>query len=151
MMLQGGGMDIRMAIPVVIVLIAASSTACGRLTDPDEDWHRRPGVIEIGGAQPAPLEVADTVATGTMSLTVRTWGSSTCTRADGARVELNDPEAIIRPYDLIATRRICTDDLASFPREVNVVWQRPGWWTIRVVGRNLQGDVAEFEHNVFVE
>jgi hypothetical protein len=135
-----------------IAAVTAVTASCSTLTDPDDRWRRQAGLIDIGSNQPTPIELPDTIqGTGPRSVVVRTWGSSSCTRPAGADVEQGDDyTAVIRPYDRVAIRGICTDDLAPHPRDVEIVFDRAGTWSVRVIGRGPDGEEAVFEAPVVV-
>ena len=129
------------------VLIVAS---CGSLTEGEYQWRRQPGLIDVGSSHMLPITLPDTIqGAGPRTVVVQTRGSSSCTRADGADVEYGDLVVTIRPMDLVATRGICTDDLAPHPRNVTINLDTFGTWTVRVVGRSLDNN-AVFETQVVV-
>jgi hypothetical protein len=135
------------------LLVAAMLLSLAGCADPfaEDEWRRRIGVIDVGGSQPGTLQLPDTVAIATtFTVTVRTYGSSTCTRADGARVEVEGLVAEITPYDRVLEEGVCTDDLAPFPRVVALRFDEPGEALVRVVGRSISGFGAEIERSLFV-
>jgi hypothetical protein len=126
----------RTALAALLALAACSNPF-------DTDWERRIGDIMVSADPRAPssLQVPDTVQAGA-SFTARviTYGSSSCTRADGADVRVQGSVAEITPYDLHATgNAVCTADLAPFSREVQLRFGAPGTATVRVLGRPVQG------------
>lgn len=139
--------------PKNILMAAAivAATSCSSVVGSDDGWHRVLGLISIGGEQQPPVEMPDTLhGTGTASVVVRTWGSSSCTRADGAVVEYGDFTIVIRPYDRVFTGGVCTDDLAPHPRDVQLSFDGTGAWTVQVVGRSFTNGHV-FEKEVIVE
>jgi hypothetical protein len=70
---------------------------------------------------------------------VTTFGSSTCTRPNGAAVTVTGHTAEIVPYDSVPapdTQMGCTDDLRAFPRTVTLRFRASGVWTVRLIGRD---------------
>jgi hypothetical protein len=115
------------------------------------EWQRTVGVIDTGNSLPETLQLPDTVTAGTtFTVVVETYGSSSCTRADGARVEVDGLVAEITPYDRVLLEGICTDDLAPFPRAVDVRFDEAGEALVRLVGRTIFGDRAEIEGSPIV-
>lgn len=137
-------------IPALAPLLLLA--ACSGVTGPEPGSRRVVGVIDIGSRVPGSLAVPDTVAAGAQfTVTVTTFGSSSCTRADGAEVEVRGLVAEIVPYDREATgARVCTDDLRPFPRKVTVSFAGPGQATVRVRGRALGGGSPVLETRVVV-
>ncbi|MEW5931336.1 MAG: hypothetical protein AB1941_28045 [Gemmatimonadota bacterium] len=136
----------RLAVPALLALAACG----GGLSDPGS--RRVPGVIDTGGGGDRALAVPDTVAAGApFTVAVTTFGSSSCTRPDGAELEVRGLVAEVVPYDREAAgARVCTDDLAPFPRDVTVRFASPGRATVRVRGRDLRGRPAVVEAGVVV-
>jgi hypothetical protein len=131
--------------------IVATLLGCASLVGPERTWERQVGVIEIGGDQPPPIELPDTVEQGVpFATSVVTFGSSTCVRADGAEVNTSGLTAHIIPYDLVAVTGVCTDDLAPYPREVTLQFDEAGEATVRVLGRTLLGEPAQYETRLLV-
>jgi hypothetical protein len=123
------------------VLALALLPACMNLLGPGTQWQRVVGVIEIGGDQPPPLHLPAEVRAGVpFTAMVVTWGSGSCTRADGAEVVWSAAGAQITPYDREAVRGVCTDDLRPYPREVTLRFEQPGETEVRVVGRPILTD-----------
>jgi hypothetical protein len=118
---------------------------------PDYRWEREVGAIEIGLAQPAPIRLPETVQRGVPFVaTVATFGSGTCTRPDGAEVHVSGLIAEVTPYDLKATRGACTDDLVPYPREVSLRFDQAGEALVRVLGRTLRSEPAQYEARLVV-
>lgn len=75
-----------------------------------------------------------------ITLTVMTYGSSSCTTSDGAAIDVTGLVATITPLDRIPRGSVaCTADLASHPRAVQLTFGAPGEATIRVIGRTFDG------------
>jgi hypothetical protein len=137
-------MNRRLAVPTLLALAAA----CSGLADPGS--RRVPGLIDTGGGDDRALAVPDTVAAGA-PFTVTTFGSSSCTRPDGAELEVRGLVAEVVPYDRDATgAQVCTDDLRAYPRAVTVRFAGPGQAVVRVRGRDLRGRPAVVEASVVV-
>ncbi len=118
---------------------------------PEREWERQVGAIEIGGAQEPPIELPDTVEQGVpFASTVVTFGSGNCVRADGADVDVSGLTAHITPYDLVAITGVCTDDLAPYPREVTLQFDEVGEATVWVHGRTLLGEPTQYEAQLLV-
>jgi hypothetical protein len=134
-----------------LVAAAVLITAyCGGPTEAEYQWRRQPGLIDVGSSHTAPISLPDTIqGAGSRTVVVQTRGSSSCTRAAGADVEYGHLAVTIRPMDLVATRGICTDDLAPHPRNVTINFNNVGTWTVRVVGRSFESN-AVFETQVVV-
>jgi hypothetical protein len=122
----------RLLFPPLLLL-----AACGGATGPDPGTRRVVGVVDVGGGSPRSRVAPDTVAAGApFTVTVATFGSSSCTRADGAELQVRGLVAEIVPYDREAAGPVaCTDDLRPFPRDVAVRFAGPGQGTVRVLGR----------------
>jgi hypothetical protein len=132
------------------ILASAVVAGCTSMLE-SREWERVVGVIDPGGMPMLPFQAPDTVRAGVQfQVHVVTYGSSACTRADGA--EVRRPAAFtaeITPYDLQALQGICTDDLRPFARSAAVRFDEAGDALIRVVGRSFTG-TAEFEKTVVV-
>ncbi|CAN5701051.1 hypothetical protein BH23GEM6_BH23GEM6_18780 [soil metagenome] len=118
----------------VLLLLAG----CNSVLNPIA-WERVIGVTEIGGSQPPPIQLPEVIRSGeSFPATVVTYGSGSCTRADGAEVQRTPQGLDITPYDLRATGNVnCTDDLAVRSRTVSLRLEGPGEAVIRVIGRRL--------------
>jgi hypothetical protein len=134
----------------MLVLAAAVLAGCASMLE-SREWERVVGVIDPGGMPVPSYQAPDTVQAGAQfQVHVTTYGSSTCTRADGAEVRrLSGTVAEITPYDRQPLSGICTSDLVPFPRTVDVRFDEAGEALIRIVGRSFQG-TAEFEKTVVV-
>lgn len=135
------------------ILICGVAAACS--ADPaDPQDSREPGIIEIhaSGATGGVLQLPETIHAGeTFQATVTTFGSSSCTRADGADVQQSASLAEITPYDLWASENVdCTDDLRALPRSVSLRFDAPGDAVIRIRGRSLFRPEAVIEQHVTV-
>jgi hypothetical protein len=137
-------------LPVLAPLLLLAACGGGTVFEPGS--RRVVGVIDVGGAGREALAAPDTVAAGApFAVTVTTFGSSSCTRPDGAELEVRGLVAELVPYDREATgTRACTDDLRPFPRTVTVRFSAPGQATVRALGRGLGGGAAVVEARVVV-
>jgi hypothetical protein len=132
------------------ILASAVLAGCASMLE-SREWERVVGVIDPGGMSMPPFQAPDTVQAGVQfQVHVTTYGSSTCTRADGAEVRRpSGAVAEITPYDRQPLSGICTSDLAPFPRTVDVRFDEAGEALIRIVGRSFTG-TAEFEKAIVV-
>jgi hypothetical protein len=98
------------------------------------------------------IRAPNTVQAGqSFTVTVTTYGSSTCLKSDGADVQVRDFTAEVTPWDLdLWGATVCTADLASHPREVELAFDRPGQATIRVLAQNEAGAAVVREQVVTV-
>ncbi len=136
------------------LLALAVAAACSEATMAKQ-WQRVPGVISISDDRETPwaLTIPDTVTAGiSFTAQVTTFGSGTCTRADGATVQTAGSVAEIAPFDLDVTSGpgVCTDDLRPFPRDVQLLLTVPGEALVRVRGTNIFGAPATLERRIFV-
>ena len=116
-------------------------------------WTRDMGTIGIHqhAATPGVLISPDTVRAGVpFTVTVTTYGSSSCTRPDESDVTTFGFLIEVIPFDQRLTRGVCTDDLRAFPRAVTVTFPQPGRGLLRVRGRSLFGGTEVVERNVTV-
>jgi hypothetical protein len=116
------------------------------------EWERRIGYLDGNLGIPV-LQSPDSVQAGQpFSVHVTTLGNS-CTRPDGAEIDL-DPDLprlrVIRPFDLHRTDGICRDIGRALTREVVVRFDHPGEATIRVVGDSHPDLSNQFEARVVV-
>jgi hypothetical protein len=81
------------------------------------------------------ITAPDTVRVATpFTVTVTTFGSSSCTQPAGATLTVTGLVATITPYDLFSTGGGCTGDIAPRPHPVKLVFGFAGRATIRVRG-----------------
>ncbi|HEY0735723.1 MAG TPA: hypothetical protein VGD69_12505 [Herpetosiphonaceae bacterium] len=87
----------------------------------------------------------------TITLTVNTYGSSSCTTPDGARVEVNGLTATITPLDRIPRGDVaCTSDLAARPHTVEVTFAEAGEAVIRVIGQGFENAQTVKEQRITI-
>ena len=139
----------RFALLPLLALAACSSATMAR------EWERVPGIISIYDDRETPqaLVIPDTVTAGVnFTARVTTFGSGSCTRADGATVQITGSVAEITPFDLdaIGGGGVCTDDLRAFPRDVQLLLTVRGEGLVRVRGTNIAGAPATVERRIFV-
>ena len=117
---------------LIVVIGALIGTAgCGLL---DPDTNRVVGLI---GSDPTmTIEAPDTVQLGVaFAATVNSFGSSSCTTADGVKLMLTPAEARVIPYDRVSTGNFaCTADVAPHPHPVELHFTQVGAATIVAVG-----------------
>ncbi len=123
-----------------LLAVSAAVLQCTLLTGPE--WVLVRGYIEAETLGQV-LVLPDTVQVDrAVEAVITTFGSSTCTKPDGAVVTVTGHTTEIVPYDLVPapdSRVNCTDDLRAFPRTVTLRFRESGVWTVRLIGR---GDVS---------
>jgi len=134
-----------------VLLALTTMVACSTPADPD-DWQR-----VVGWANPLMSSVqaielpSQVVANQPFDVTIRTLGSSSCTRADGARASIDQNVAVVTAYDRVAPPNTgCTRDLRAFPRTVSVTFASPGVATIRLNTRTPEGVTSSFDWTIEV-
>ncbi|MEO8448840.1 MAG: hypothetical protein ABI647_03560 [Gemmatimonadota bacterium] len=111
-------------------------------TGPTESgWTRALGLVDEGTPPFTGLTAPDTVrARRQFEITVRTFGSSSCTRPDGYDLVAAPLRAEVRPYDLTAPLgSVCTEDYGAFPRTVPIRFEAAGIAEIVVEGHGFDG------------
>lgn len=142
------------AVPSLALVLAAA--ACGGGGDPLDSldgWK-----VVVGRISPSLSSVQAARAPATarvgvpFTVTVTTVGSGSCTRAAGARVSrVNARFVVVEPLDR-ERDGTCTDDLASYPRDVRVTFEEAGDAVVRVSGRAFTpGEPATVDLPVRVE
>lgn len=137
-----------------VLLMGAVALLAGCSTDPSSE--RVVGQILVDSTMgPYVLKTImapDTVDPETsLTITINTFGSSSCTQPDG--VDLATAGTLVRivPYDLLSSGRFtgCTADFASRAHPVALDFPSSGSLTIRAVGR--VGNVLDsIEHTVHI-
>jgi hypothetical protein len=123
----------RAASALATLLLAACTPVLG-----PAGWERVVGVVDTEARLAAPIALPASARVGVaFTATVTTHGSGSCTRADGADVDIDGLNADVTPYDREARRGVCTDDLAPYPRSVTLRFVTAGEARIRVLGRPL--------------
>jgi hypothetical protein len=112
--------------------------ACTGCTEPS--WNRSLGLIQEGFSPLTSLTAPDTVrARLPFEITVQTFGSGSCTRADGYEVDIAPLWVEVRQYDLTApSGTACTLDYHGLPRTVPIRFDSVGTGQIVLVGRGRQ-------------
>ena len=130
-------MDMRTLAALSIAVLAASG--CDIL---DPGWSRRLGLVMEDPHHFHSLIAPDVVTRGTpFQITASTFGSSSCTRADGYELDALPAAAEIRLYDKSASSgTACTADFGSFPRTITLQFEQAGTAEIRVIGRGEGAD-----------
>jgi len=100
------------------------------------------GFVSNGVSGTVIIEAPDTVQAGSaFEVTVNTFGSSSCVRAERLDVEVTDSVARLTPYDRVAPEGIpCTEDFSAHPRAASVTFPSRGTGTLEVLGRGSAGD-----------
>lgn len=124
----------RALLPALAAAALLTATACDIL---DPGWSRRLGLVMAGIPPMTSLVAPDAVTHGIpFQITASTFGSSSCTRADGYEVTATAGAYEVRLYDQSAPpNTACTEDLRSFPRTLTVQFDQAGSAEIRVIGR----------------
>ncbi len=133
-------------MPRVTLIGLVALTACSSATAPD-GWRRVIGRIEPAMSSVQAIKLpSEAVVNVPFVITATTLGSSSCTRSDGATSSVTGSLVVITPYDRVAPEgTACTRDLHSFPRDASVTLSSAGLATIRVVARDLNGELLTYE------
>lgn len=126
----------------ISLLVVALLPACSGPQTPQPSTKRVIGLIPVDRfPELTVLDVPPEVrANQPFTITVTTYGSSSCTIIDGADVQVTGVVALITPYDRQPVGNIaCTADLALHPRNVPVTLSTAGRTTIRIIGQNFDG------------
>ena len=116
-------------------------------------WERAIGQMDPSHAT---VQAVSAPATATVnvpfSVTVRTLGSSICTRVANTEVSVTGLTVTVTPYDEYArTMPYCTNDQKAFEHTASVTVASPGTATIRVSARSLQGVPINIDRVVTVQ
>lgn len=100
------------------------------------------GFVDGGTSVGIVLEAPDTVLAGSaFDVTVNTFGSSSCVRAERLDVEVTGAVARLTPYDRVAPAGSpCTPDLSAHPHTASVTFASPGPATLEVFAQAGTGD-----------
>lgn len=134
---------------IVAVMAAASVASCSS-TEPG--YVQRLGLV-IEGEPPMTSLVAPTTAQRGVSFVVRatTFGSGSCTHPNGYELNVEPTRAEIRLYDNYDPPNTpCTEDLASFPREVTLRFDQAGTAEVVVIGRGFDDKVKSISQSIAV-
>ena len=128
-----------MLVAACVLLAACDAYAFG--------WDSSTGTVVIGFVSNGVsgtviIEAPDTVLAGSsFDVTVNTFGSSSCVRAERLDVEVTDSVARLTPYDRVAPAGIpCTEDLRVHPHVASVTFPSRGDRMLEVLGRSGTGD-----------
>lgn len=132
-----------------------AALGCSLVAGPE--YRRVLGIVDIGDARARILRAPDTTRVGIpFQVEVGTYGSGSCTRADGTTVTVQGNLAEIVLFDRERVGGACTTDLSPFQRTTTVQFDEAGTATLRVRGRSLyrtvdRGDsVVVFERSIVV-
>ena len=111
-------------------------------------WTLGPGRVDPSLSSIQAIATPPTVRVGeSFTLTINTFGSGSCTRADGERVERRGGATHVTPLDWEAPAGSpCTRDLRYFPHEVTLRFDEPGDVTIVVHARDRQQQLVTYDH-----
>ena len=125
------------AAALSVALGAAAAAALGACGGPTAaDAPRVVGVIGVDRGPPPAPALPDTVRAGVaFTVQVTTYGSGSCTRPDGATVQVAGLAAEVTPYDRDPVQAACTRDLRAYPRPAAVRFDAAGPAVVRVRGR----------------
>lgn len=126
---------VRASAAALVGLVALGAAGCYGLTEPGT--IRTVGIITPGGPSPDVLEAPVPLEAGRpQTVTVNTFGSSTCVRPDGVTLKVEGMVVEIVPYDLVplSPAAMCTRDMAPRPHPVTVTFDRTGTALFRIIG-----------------
>lgn len=132
----------------MIAVAAVVLAACQSKDVFDADWQRDVGVVDpaLSSVQMISAPTQANVNTA-FTVTVRTLGSSSCTRVAETEVAVSGLNVDITPYDeYTRSVPVCTTDLRAFEHQARVTVGTAGEARIRLHARTLAG--AAFTHDV---
>ena len=112
---------------LILTGVLVGLAGCSTFTGPDT--RRVVGLIDAGGFGLPTIVAPDTVQVGgSFTVTVHSFGSSSCTTPDGVDLTLTPTEARVTPYDRVPAdrRAVCTADLSPRPHPVELRFPRAG-------------------------
>lgn len=117
------------------------------LTPPAAGWRLLPGRIDVARSSVQAIASPPSVRAGeTFTVTINTYGSSSCTRPNGHRLRVSGRTADITALDWEAPDDTpCTRDLRYFPHQIPLRFERAGDATLRVRARDPRGDEATYD------
>lgn len=135
---------------VALALGVGLLQSCTSATAPD--WTRGLGLLLEGTPPMTSLIAPSAVHPGvSFAVTASSFGSGSCTEADGYQLDAGAARAEIRLYDKSAPpQSICTEDLRSFPRELLLRFEQPGTVEVVVIGRDYAGGPREVRQTITV-
>jgi len=136
--------------------IAALSIAVLALAGCDivePEWTVELGHVIEGDPPMTSLIAPDAVTRGTpFQITASTFGSSSCTHADGFTLGKTPTLAEVRLFDRLAPPgTACTEDFGSFPRIITLQFDEVGTAEIRVIGRGDGKAIRVVKKTITVE
>ena len=134
---------------LVFVVGTAFLASCSS-TEPG--YVQKLGLVMEGDPPMTSLVAPATVQRG-VSFVVRatTFGSGSCTHPNGYELNFEPTRAEIRLYDNYDPPNTpCTDDLASFPREVTLRFDQAGVAEVVVIGRGFDHQVKSITQSIAV-
>ncbi|HET8835073.1 MAG TPA: hypothetical protein VFN08_10100 [Gemmatimonadales bacterium] len=111
----------------------------------EPDWVTTVGTLNAAGDRSVSLtKPTDVTATSRFDVTVQTFGSSNCTRAERLDMTVGGNLARLAPFDQVPAsgQTSCFRDLAPLAHSGTVAFGTAGPATLRVVGYFGQGDQA---------
>lgn len=126
----------RISIACLVVL----ATACGLSTSPEA--QPEVGIIVGIRSDDPQIAVPETVQAGeSFAVMVTTYGLSGCWRMRTTKVEVEDLEATVTPFDVDLTedRVACTAAIQDFVHTAALSFDRPGTAQVTIRGRELPG------------
>lgn len=131
----------RLAVATVLLLAACDAYAFA--------WDSSTGTLVVGfvwngGSGTVIIEAPETVTAGqAFEVTVNSFGSSSCVRADRLDVAVAGSVARLTPYDRVApTDTPCTEDFGAHPHTASVTFTTPGPAVLEAHGRSASGDTV---------
>jgi hypothetical protein len=144
----------RCAVFAALLSSATLTVGCSTSTGSTGDEFARVAGVILPNASFASraLIVPDSVRAGVpFAVTVSSFGSTTCTRADGATLTVVGVVATITVWDREQVGGGCSDDLRQFPRDVSVQLGSAGRAMIRVQGRAYPATAGGRDSLVVIE
>jgi len=134
-------------------MLAVLAAACVNKGVFDPGWDRQVGAVDpaLSSIQmlSAPTQAAANVP---FTVTVRTLGSSSCTRAADTDVVVNGLDVDITPYDEYARNLpACTTDIHPFEHQAQVTVTTPGQARIRLHARTLDDQPMTYDATVTIQ
>ncbi len=124
---------------IAAVFALAMIGPCSEPTEPG--WTRVLGLIVDDSQGMSSLVLPAQADRGTpVTIVVSSWGSSSCTRADGYDLTVRPERVEIHIFDRIAPpHTACTEDFGNFPRSITLNFPQPGNIEVKLVGRGFDG------------
>jgi hypothetical protein len=138
----------RRSVLAVTVLLVACASPTG-----EDDWQRVVGTIAPMMSSVQAVFIPEGITAGRpFTVTVTTIGPSNCTRAAGARVEVEGRVATVTPYDEVYTAEDfgCYRDIGHFSRDISLTLPTAGAAVIRFRGRSFELHDEEETYDVAV-